>query len=210
MSTISATPNTRMEWINYLRDLKTRMMKVDPVRTPSLLQRLEKDMRDRESSAAEFDTMEQYLPFRLKNFDFEAVSQMLLWGMDIDLSFAELESDLLAKIKYSSGIIAVLANDYFSWEREKRQQYDSDRIRNAVAVLMKQDDVSEEEAKEGVKKIIIEEEGRIRNLLAVAQETGKVSEALRRYLDGLQSFASGYQFWCATCLRYSQPEGDSN
>ncbi|KAK1224286.1 hypothetical protein PQX77_012825 [Marasmius sp. AFHP31] len=202
----NVTPNTRMEWIDYLHDLKSRMMEVDPIRTPALLRKLEADIRAREDSVEEFNNMEEYLPFRLKNFDYESVSQMMLWAMNIDLPPEEATSDVLAKVKLSTGAIAVLANDYFSWEREKRQQQDSDRIRNGVAVLMKE---SEEEAKEAVKRIIIEEEKKVRELMRDVEVGVGFSDGLRRYLGGLQLFAGGYNFWCATCPRYSRPQGDS-
>ncbi|KAL0060354.1 hypothetical protein AAF712_012859 [Marasmius tenuissimus] len=207
--TLNVTPNTRMEWIEYLHNLKARMMDVDPVRTPALLRILEADIRAREDSVEEFNTMEEYLPFRLRNFDYESVSQMMLWAMNVDLLPEEANSDLLAKVKASTGAIAVLANDYFSWEREKRQQQDSDRIRNGVAVFMKELDVPEGDAKEAVKQIIIEEEEKVRELMKDVEVGAGFSDGLRRYLSGLQLFAGGYNFWCATCPRYSRPQGDS-
>ena len=132
----------------------------------------------------------------------------MLWAMDIDVSAEELDSDLLSKVKYSTGVIGSLSNDYFSWEREKLQHgTDLTRIRNAVGVLMKQDNISEEEAKAGVASIITQEENNVR---ALVEDCGEISPAVKRYFEGLQTFAGGYGFWCATCPLYSRPQGDSS
>ena len=125
--------------------------------------------------------------------------------MAIDLPTKEAQSNSLAEFKHSIGVIVGLVNDYFSWEREKQQEQDSDRIRNGVAVLKKQYGLLDAAAKEEVKKILIEEERKIK---AVPRE-GK-SAGLNRYLDGLEMFAGGYSFWCATCPRYARPQGDAN
>ncbi|KAL0575438.1 hypothetical protein V5O48_006529 [Marasmius crinis-equi] len=200
----NVTPNTHMEWIIFLRDLKARMLTVDPVRSPALLVIFEKSLRARDSSAVEFDTIEKYIPYRLINFDYEFVSQLILWAMDIDLASEEGGSELLAEHKYSIGVIVGLVNDYFSWEREKRQQQDSDRIRNGVAVLMKQHSLSDADAKANIKTMIVGEEAKIR-----AIPRSEMTEGMKRYLDGLEMFAGGYSFWCATCPRYSKPQGDN-
>ncbi|KAK1215286.1 hypothetical protein PQX77_022104 [Marasmius sp. AFHP31] len=202
------TPNTRHDYISYLRDMKDEMMIVDPVRTPALLERLEEGLRVRESSDADFNNIDEYVPYRLHNFDYDTVSRLMLWAMDIDISPEQLDSDLLSKVKYSTGVIGSLSNDYFSWEREKLQHgSDVSRIRNAVGVLMKQHDISEAEAKAEVKSIIIKEENNVKSLVEHCEE---MSPAVKRYLEGLQTFAGGYGFWCATCPRYSRPKGDSS
>ncbi|KAF9263055.1 hypothetical protein L218DRAFT_1036573 [Marasmius fiardii PR-910] len=81
------------------------MLGVDPVRTPALLQKLADDIDARESRSEEFKNLEEYLP---------AISQLMLWAMNIDLSPEEHKSDDLARIKYSTGVVSVLANDFFS------------------------------------------------------------------------------------------------
>ncbi|KAF9256426.1 hypothetical protein L218DRAFT_881736, partial [Marasmius fiardii PR-910] len=83
-----------------------KMLEIDPIHTPSVLQQLADDIHARERRAREFTTLE------------EAVSQSILWAMDIDLSSKELDSDVLARIKHLTVVIFVLADDYFSWERE--------------------------------------------------------------------------------------------
>ncbi|KAJ8091702.1 hypothetical protein PM082_020937 [Marasmius tenuissimus] len=203
----SHTANTRLEWVDYLVDLGNEMMSLDPIRTPSLIETFEEDLKSRDSFRIEFESVNEYIPRRLQNFDWEAVTHLVRWAMDIDISPTELDSDVLVKVKYSTGVIASLSNDYFSWEREKMQHdLAGSRIWNAVAVLMKEHNVSESEAKAGVKSIILEEEVRLRVLI---QNSGDMTAAAKRYINGLQVLAGGYSFWCATCPRYSKPDGDT-
>ncbi|KAG7094396.1 hypothetical protein E1B28_007996 [Marasmius oreades] len=204
----ACTPNTRPEWIKFLQDVKAEVIAVDPIRGPALFLTFEESLRIRDSSDVEFEAIKQYLPYRLINFDYELVANLILWAMDVDLSPEEADSELLHDFKYSIGVIVGLINDYYSWEREKRQQQDSDRIRNGVAVLMKQHNLSDQDAKAAVKKMIIEEELKIHTMLENPQL--EISTALKRFLDGLRMFAGGYSFWCATCPRYQKPEGDSD
>ncbi|ESK84496.1 geranylgeranyl pyrophosphate synthase [Moniliophthora roreri MCA 2997] len=121
--------------------------------------------------------------------------------MALDLSPEDLDLDLLPTYKYSIGVIVGLVNDYFSWNMEKLQlEQDGDRIRNAVAVLLRQYAISERQAQAEVKKIIVGEEAKVRSLFD--RHVTAMSEGMRRYLEQLQLFASGYSFWCATAPRY--------
>ncbi|KAG7094369.1 hypothetical protein E1B28_007970 [Marasmius oreades] len=206
------TENTRPEWISFLREIKQEMMELDPVRSPALFLTFEQSLRSRDSSVVDFDTLEEYLPYRLLNFDYEFVSQLLLWAMNIDLTPEETSSPVLQDFKHSIGIIVGLVNDYFSWEMEKVQLEQSDRVRNAVAVVMKERRIPERKAKAEVKKVILREEVKVKLTMALLHGTGQrsYSEALGRYLDELEVFAGGYSYWCATCPRYSRPQSDSD
>ncbi|KAF9257598.1 terpenoid synthase [Marasmius fiardii PR-910] len=206
VDTTKFTKNTRPEWIKFLQDIKAEMLAVDPVRSPALLLTFEESLRARDSSDVEFDTIEQYIPYRLINFDYEFVAQLILWAMAVDVFPKEGDLDALKSFKHSIGVIVGLVNDYFSWEREKRQQQDSDRIRNGVAVLMKQHKLSDRDAKDAVKKLIDAEEQKVHTVLDDSCLEFSVDK--RQYLDGLKMFAAGYSFWCATCPRYSRPQGD--
>ncbi|KAL0575439.1 hypothetical protein V5O48_006530 [Marasmius crinis-equi] len=206
------TSNTRLEWISFLRQIKDEMLAEDPIRTPALFRVFEQSLRGRESSSANFDTLQAYLPFRLLNFDYEFVTQLLLWAMGTSLTAEETASDLLREFKYSIGVIVGLVNDYFSWEMEKCQLEESDRVRNAVAVVMKERSISDKKAKTEVRKIIMREEQRVQDILGEVHGQGgqAESEALKRYLEELRMFAGGYSYWCATCPRYARPHEEDS
>ncbi|KAK7038727.1 hypothetical protein VNI00_010612 [Paramarasmius palmivorus] len=198
------TENTRPGWLAFLCGVKEEMLLLDPFRSPSLLRTFEESLSSRDSSAIEFDTIEEYIPYRLVNFDFEFVSQLLLWAMAIDLTPEDLDSDILPTYKYSIGVVVGLVNDYFSWNMEKVQLEEGDRVRNAVAVLLKQYAITERQAQARVKKIIIGEEAKALSFLD--GKGSALSKGMRSYLEQLQMFAGGYSYWCATCPRYSRPQ----
>ncbi|ESK90132.1 fusicoccadiene synthase [Moniliophthora roreri MCA 2997] len=201
------TKNTRPEWISFLRDIRSELLAIDSIRSPALLNTLNKSLRDRDSSPVEFGTIEEYIPYRLLNFDYEFVAHLFLWTTAIDLTAEETESDVLQAFKYSIGVIVGLANDYYSWNKEKLEYKleGADRIRNAVAVLLKQYRVSEKQAQAEVKKMVISEESRVHTLLSVHESA--MSAGLKRYVDTMQVFAGGYVYWCSTCPRYARPQG---
>ncbi|KAK1224288.1 hypothetical protein PQX77_012827 [Marasmius sp. AFHP31] len=205
------TNNTRPGWISFLHETRAEMLRVDPKRTPGLFQSFEQSLRGRESSCVDFDTLETYIPYRLLNFDYEFVSQLILWAMNEDLPKEDSSSDLFAGFKYSIGVIVGLVNDYFSWEMEKHQVEESDRVRNAVFVVMKERGISERKAKAEVKRVIIREEYKVQAIL-MGSEGGHQSRsrATERYLEQLRMFAGGYSYWCATCPRYSRPQDEDS
>ncbi|KAF9257597.1 hypothetical protein L218DRAFT_839206, partial [Marasmius fiardii PR-910] len=125
MVSVPFTENTRPEWISFLHEIKKEMMELDPIRSPDLFLTFEQSLRSRDSSVVDFDTLEEF------------VTELLLWAMNIDLTSDEASSTLLRDFKHSIGIIVGLVNDYFSWDMEKCQLEESDRVRNAVAVVMK-------------------------------------------------------------------------
>ncbi|KAJ8096392.1 hypothetical protein PM082_011554 [Marasmius tenuissimus] len=206
------TDNTRPEWISFLHETRVEMLKVDLKRTPGLFQSLEQSLRGRESSSLDFDTLEAYIPFRLLNFDYEFVSQLILWAMDEDLPKEDSSSDLFAEFRYSIGVIVGLVNDYFSWEMEKHQVEESDRVRNAVFVVMKERGISERKARAEVRKVIVGEEHKVQAILMGVEGNWQQSRSrtTERYLEQLRMFAGGYSYWCATCPRYSRPQDEDS
>ena len=65
------TTKTRQEWIDYLVNLRDEMMAIDPIRTPSLIETLEEDLQFRDSTGVQFESVDEYIPYRLQNFDWE-------------------------------------------------------------------------------------------------------------------------------------------
>ena len=78
----------------------------------------------------------------------------------------------------------------------------TDRIRNAVAVLMKEyDRLPDKQAKSMLKDIIIDEEDKASRLKADIDANARFSNDLKKYVLALQLFAAGYSYWCATSPR---------
>ncbi|KAJ4474920.1 isoprenoid synthase domain-containing protein [Lentinula aciculospora] len=187
---------------SYLRELRIELISLNDPNTSLLLKTLDTSLRDRDSDDSEFQTLAEYIPYRKTNFDYDFVCQLVRWAMDIP---PVVQENILAKsYEHIIGVIVGLTNDYFSWEMERQQP--TDRIRNAVPVLMKEHSISEVQAKSILKEVIVHEERKARELRSEIMNQGEESEQLKRYVTEMEIFAAGYGFWCATCPRYHRPQ----
>lgn len=107
----------------------------------------------------------------------------------------------------------LLANDYFSWEREYRelQSGQSQRMVSAVEMFIRTRGLSIEAAKDEVKRMIIESEEefcRLRDELCRTHP--ELSPKLMRWIDCAGLAVSGNHYWCSACPRQnawkSQPQ----
>ncbi|KAJ3753760.1 isoprenoid synthase domain-containing protein [Lentinula raphanica] len=188
---------------NFLHNLCEELFGLDDPSTALLLKTLDRSLRDRDSDDSEFVTLAEYIPYRRTNFDHDFVCQLLRWGMNVKPEVQE--SPLLRTYELINGTIVGLTNDYFSWEMERQQP--TDRIRNAVPVLMTEHGISEIPAKAMLKEVLIEEERKaeaLKTRIMMAELEG--DEQVKRYMTGMDLFAAGYSFWCATCPRYHRPQ----
>ncbi|KAE9394020.1 terpenoid synthase [Gymnopus androsaceus JB14] len=184
----------------FLRDIRTELVCEKDSSSLVLLETLDMSLEHRDSLDAEFLTLEDYIPYRKMNFDYEFVCQLLRWAMKIPMRFSPEEELLVSRYEHSIGIIVGLTNDYFSWEMECNQP--TDRLRNAVAILMKEHSIPEPEAKVILKHYIMIEEKRAVELKHQLDCNTEDFEQATRYLTALELFAAGYNFWCSTCPRY--------
>ncbi|KAJ3743730.1 isoprenoid synthase domain-containing protein [Lentinula detonsa] len=189
---------------SFLRELRIELAGLDDPNTPLLLRTLDNSLRLRDSDDTEFKTLAEYIPYRKINFDYDFVCQLLRWGMKIPPAVQE--DPLVRTYEHIIGVIVGLTNDFFSWEMERQQA--TDRIRNAIPVLMKEHSVSELRAKLMLKEVIIEEERKAKELKDRIMSQPEGREQLKRYVTGMEFFASGYSFWCATCPRYHRPQSE--
>lgn len=121
--------------------------------------------------------------------------------MNINLTDEETAS--VREFEWTLGGVLALTNDYFSWRKEKLQS--TDRIRNAVPVLMHQYNLSQEVARVLLKGLIIEEEEKAKKL-RMKLEKREMSADLKRYVEALELYAGGNFYWSATCPRYNKPQ----
>ncbi|KAF9074287.1 isoprenoid synthase domain-containing protein [Rhodocollybia butyracea] len=192
----------------FLRNIRLELADQNVPESQVLLAALDSSLHHRDSVEGEFETLDSYIPYRKTNFDYNFVCSLIRWAMKIPLQLGEKEELLAREYEHVVGIIASLTNDYFSWQMEREQC--TDRIRNAVPVLMKEYNLPDEQARTLLKGIIVNEEEKIRRL-NVEIDTGKdISENLKNYTSALGLFAAGYSFWCATCPRYSRPQTEED
>lgn len=121
-------------------------------------------------------------------------------GMHISLE----EHELVQPIIDAATRGLLLANDYFSWEREYRelQSGQSKRIVSAVELFIRTNGLSVEAAKDEVKRVIIESEGKFCRLRDELHSTHPgLSPKLKRWIDCAGLAVSGNHYWCSACPR---------
>jgi hypothetical protein len=186
----------------YLRVQRRGMLALDPVNTLALLQTLDTYLQEYDGSEVDFLTIEEYLPYRIPNAGYRVCSHFTRWAMDLHLTDEELAA--VHPFEWTLGGVLALTNDYFSWRKEKYQA--TDRVRNAVPLLMRQYSIKEEQARLLLKGIIVEEEEKAKRLRLALEARPNLSKDMKRYIEALELYAGGNCYWSATCPRYNKPQ----
>ncbi|THC89994.1 hypothetical protein EYZ11_010553 [Aspergillus tanneri] len=174
---------------------------MDPRSATKLVDVLTNYLRTFDSSDEDFSSMNTYIPYRVGNCGYWISSYFIRWGMGMILSDAEYES--IQEFDFSMGVILGLTNDYFSWDVEKDQE--TDRVRNAVRVLMKEHGISETVAKILLKGIIVDEEEKACRLKHQALSSLRSpSPTLLQYIAAIELYVGGSCYWHATAPRYKR------
>jgi len=121
----------------------------------------------------------------------------------MDIHLTDEESEAVAELEWTLGGVLALTNDYFSWKKEKLQS--TDRVRNAVPILMRQYGLPQDAARILLKGMIVDEEEKAKRL-RMGLEAGEMSAELERYVEALELYSGGNCYWSATCPRYNKPQ----
>ncbi|KAH9895501.1 isoprenoid synthase domain-containing protein [Xylariomycetidae sp. FL2044] len=180
-----------------LANLMRTAIDADPQQAELMVRTLRDYLATFNSRDDDFDTMKEYMPYRIANCGYWISSFFIRWGMGLSLSTADYES--IREYDVAMGNVLGLTNDYFSWDVEKDQP--TDRIRNGVHVLTKEHGVSAESAQRMLLGIIVEEEGRAARLKKQRLRT-PVSPEITQYLEAIELYVGGSCYWHATVPRY--------
>ncbi|KAJ5162612.1 Terpenoid synthase [Penicillium coprophilum] len=173
---------------------------IDPKQAPTMIQMLKKYLATFDSVGGAFTRMEDYMPYRIANSGYWMSSYFVRWGMGMMLSDEEYAS--IEAHDTAMGNVLGLTNDYFSWDMEKDQQ--EDRMRNGVAVLMKEHNTTAEAAKVMLLGVIVEQE----SLAAKLKEERlkkPASKEIRQYFEAIELYVGGSCYWHSTAPRYQVP-----
>ncbi|KAI2853848.1 hypothetical protein CBS147343_8656 [Aspergillus niger] len=174
-----------LAWINddVTEELehKAKACGVDPASAPAVVKVLTNYLRTFDASDEDFTTMDKYNPYRVANCGYWISSFFIRWGMDLTLTDAEYAQ--IASFDFSMGIILGLTNDYYSWAVEKDQV--TDRMRNAVRVLMNEYNVPDTIAKSLLRGLIVDEEEKAARLKREILDDGP-SAAVMQYIDAIE------------------------
>ncbi|KAJ5652219.1 hypothetical protein N7507_009645 [Penicillium longicatenatum] len=145
-------------------------------------------------------SVEAYLKYRETNVGFLPYSHLTIVVMMLDISPQERQS--IDEFRNVAARSYSLTNDYWSWAREVRQSREGkQRMMNALSVVMRKQQVSEEESLEIVKSEAIENEQKVVKLWdSLSAQAG--SQDFKQYLDAHIWLCSGNSYWSFTCARY--------
>ncbi|KAF2141602.1 uncharacterized protein K452DRAFT_271217 [Aplosporella prunicola CBS 121167] len=153
-------------------------------------------------SDKEAQTLEEYFQQRRDNGGMLVFWPMLQFSMALHMSK---DDHVLVKPAIDAATEGLLlANDWFSWEREVRelQSGKSQRIVSAVELLIRTKGLSTEQAKDAVKDMIITAE---RNYCLRRDELYRthpgISTHIKKWIDCAGLAVSGNHFWCSACPR---------
>ena len=113
----------------------------------------------------------------------------------MNITLTEEETQSVSCSCYLAKLSAVLINDYFSYEKEKRALLhgsDLDVRRNSVTVLAREHSITVDGAKQVLVEKILAAEGEFRQLKrAFDASQPPTSKELQRYLSGMEMMMSG-------------------
>jgi hypothetical protein len=149
-----------------------------------------------------FESLDDFLPYRLSNFGFPPMSAMAAYGSGIDITAEEVAAieDKLRPI----GLACTLANDYWSFPKEMAAfEKGLGYPMNTVTALERMEGLSIEEAREKVKELVKKYEQEAMALVGeLMGPKSRLPENTRRYVQAVYWAAGGANYWSATCLRY--------
>ncbi|KAE8150375.1 isoprenoid synthase domain-containing protein [Aspergillus avenaceus] len=97
-------------------------------------------------------------------------------------------------------------NDYYSWSKEKRESKKK-RVANVILFLMQHQNMSEEDAKEKTKELILENEKEfVKRREALYQTHSDLAPKLRKWMEILGAALGGIHYWCTNAPRYAIPD----
>ncbi|UJO20326.1 Terpene cyclase ATR13 [Fulvia fulva] len=170
---------------------------MDNPQASEMIQTLKTYLDSFDSRADDFDNMEEYTAYRIPNCGYWISSYFIRWGLGITLTQEDYRS--IDAFDRAMGNVLGLTNGYFSWNVEKHQP--TDRIRNAMRVLMKEHNIDSEAAQSMLLGIIVQEETSAAQLKQRRLQA-PVSEALGQYFEAIELYVGGSCYWHATAPRY--------
>ncbi|RAL03065.1 terpene synthase family protein [Aspergillus ibericus CBS 121593] len=193
-SSIDSNNNPRLK---ALAEVLRKTIDIDPAKAPAMIEMLKTYLATFDNVAGNFTRLEEYMPHRIANCGYWMSSYFIRWGMNMDLSDSDYAS--IEQYDIAMGNVLGLTNDYFSWHIEKDQE--TDRMRNAVMVLMKEHRVTAEAAKMMLLGIIVDEESRAAKLKEERLKS-PTSQDILQYFEAIELYVGGSCYWHSTAPRY--------
>ena len=123
-----------------------------------------------------------------------------------DLLIPDEETDLADELTTPAVVAVSLINDLISYQNDidEAEKAGDDHVKNAVWVIMKENDITLEEASQRCRTKIKEETSRYLEIVRTSSNRADISLDLRRYLEYLQYTIVGSTVWSLNCPRYNK------
>ncbi|KAL4912115.1 isoprenoid synthase domain-containing protein [Aspergillus aurantiobrunneus] len=163
--------------------------------------------RARANSIQRCATLDEYLAARYTHFGMHGGDAII--SLILGLSPTAEEKKSVEHIVQPLRKATMLANDYFSYSKEKRnEERDARPLVNAVSVVMAEHNVSEDEALVRLREKILELEKA--HTAAFESLDDGIPVDLRRYLVAVRDTVAGFHVWASCTPRYHGTGFDSS
>ncbi|KAJ4297447.1 hypothetical protein N0V90_005338 [Kalmusia sp. IMI 367209] len=197
-------PSRKMLIMGLFHEFAERLVCMDKEGASRVIDALKSYLKDYDSKKSSLPGIEEYTEFRIINVGFWIMESFMQWTLGICLTRAE--QDICHEFCLSAGRAMGLTNDLYSWNVERNDP--ADRQWNAVPVIMKQYDLTEDDAVVYLKGLIVQHEQKTRQLGAEVRERYAGSRKMAKYVDAMGIMLGGNCFWSSNCPRYND-EGES-
>lgn len=99
----------------------------------------------------------------------------------------------------------IFTNDYYSWTKENHSSNNNNNnnILNVIPLLMKRENLSEDDAREKTKQLVLQSEQEfVKRREALYQSRAELPGRLRKWAEVLGSVIGGVHYWSANSPRY--------
>ncbi|KAK4151149.1 isoprenoid synthase domain-containing protein [Chaetomidium leptoderma] len=197
---VSCSPSARMAV-----DFGRAMLAVDAEGAKNAFRWLEKWVRlmlRRSGDNKAFGNLEEYLEYRRVNISSQAAFGLFIFAMGLQIP--EDQQQICLELSHSFWLQTSLANDYHSWEREKKTASDHGQavVTNAICVLMEKHSMTCDEAKAVCREKARQHATEYVDVVATTQGRDDLCRDAKFLLDALRFGISGNVVWGLQCPRY--------
>lgn len=203
LSNSSAKVSTKRPTEEIFARLMLRFTEIDKLRGIDLVKAFHKWIGGLEADPPEFGDIDQFINFRYNNAAAAVMYECVSFGAKLE-RLTQDEHKIADPIARLLGIAGMLANDYFSWEKEVDEHIHQGggKLKNTTAVIIETQNLTVEEAKEYVKQLSIQYEQDFLNAMSVLKLERSASNSVLAYLKAQEYMAGGVNLWHSFAKRY--------
>ncbi|OLL23702.1 Aristolochene synthase [Neolecta irregularis DAH-3] len=191
----SIEPNSCLE--DFAANLRSGIQFIDRCHAKNIYYKMEEFLANSRFDEREFNTVEEYLPFRRRNAGYDFITYIIRFGMDLCIETEEFSR--LAHIDAFAGNYGILLNDMISYDREVREGENS---ANAVRIVLETEHCSVKAAKQKVLELAMENYAKYFAARDIYVTDHSASLEGKEYVLSLEWAMSGVEYWSVVTAKY--------